>query len=166
MASTEKQTTSSYSHDTARTVPGTPPSAAHPPSINLFVIDLALRLLLFASTLTALVVMVTGKQTEMVIVSPLNPVPVSRIAKFNHSPAFIYLVVAVCIGCLYSILTAFSSLASISKPSPSNKLLFWLAIHDAPTTSKTRSNQTPSSWLDDVTPCVGVNLILVIIRRH
>ncbi|XP_058083814.1 CASP-like protein 1D1 [Magnolia sinica] len=126
MASTDKPST----HDSAKTVPESQPSVHHP-SINLFMIDLSLRLLLFASTVTAIVVMVTSKQTEMVIVSPLIRVPVARAAKFNHSPAFIYFVAALSIACLYSILTLMASFASVSKRSPSNKLLFLLAIKDA-----------------------------------
>nr|DAD33431.1 TPA_asm: hypothetical protein HUJ06_012282 [Nelumbo nucifera] len=53
------------------------------------VLDFSLRFLLFASTLTAVVVMVTSKQTEFIPI-PLLPVParVAKAAKFNHSPAF------------------------------------------------------------------------------
>lgn len=53
------------------------------PPINLLWGDLALRLLLFASTLTGVVVMVTSKQTKLLL-----PFPVTKTAKFNYSPAF------------------------------------------------------------------------------
>ncbi|RWR94108.1 CASP-like protein 1D1 [Cinnamomum micranthum f. kanehirae] len=88
--------------------------------------DLALRLLLFASTLTGVVVMVTSKQTEL-----LFPFPVTKTAKFNYSPAFIYFVVALSVACLYSILTITASIYFILKPSPSNKLLLLLVSVDA-----------------------------------
>ncbi|WOL17827.1 CASP-like protein 1D1 [Canna indica] len=113
MASTDEQT---------KTAPesGYPPRRSPP---NLFGIDFGLRLLVFASAVTALVVLVTSKQTKTI--------PISRDAKFQHSPAFIYLLVALAVTCLYSIVTMFASFFAISSPSPSPKLLFHLILFDA-----------------------------------
>lgn len=55
--------------------------------VNLFGVDFALRLLLLATSLVGIVVMVIGKQTELVPV-PMLQIAVSRDAKFNYSPAF------------------------------------------------------------------------------
>jgi Domain of unknown function (DUF588) len=62
-------------------------SHAGPPP-NYFRVDLILRLLLLASAVSALVVLVTSKQTKR-IPTGLGPVVfVERDAKFNYSPAF------------------------------------------------------------------------------
>lgn len=63
--------------------------ATHAPPSNYFgVVNVVLRFLLFASSLVAVVVMVTSKQTELVpILFPPFRAPV--IAKFNHSPALV-----------------------------------------------------------------------------
>lgn len=50
------------------------------------VVGVALRVLLFATALVALIVMVTSKQTKMIPVAPGLAVPLD--AKFNQSPAF------------------------------------------------------------------------------
>ncbi|KAG1326281.1 putative CASP-like protein 1D2 [Cocos nucifera] len=55
--------------------------------INLFGADLALRFLLLATTLVSLVLMVTSKQTKLVIVPAPFPIPMVTHAKFNDSPA-------------------------------------------------------------------------------
>jgi hypothetical protein len=57
--------------------PPPPPTGEH-----YFAVDLALRVLLFASALTAVLVLVTSNQTKLI------PVLGSRKSKFNHSPAF------------------------------------------------------------------------------
>lgn len=51
-------------------------------SKNYFKVDVVLRVLVFASTLSAIIVLVTSKQTVL----GLSPRPF--VAKFNHSPAF------------------------------------------------------------------------------
>lgn len=61
---------------------------APPPHDYLVVVDLVLRVVLFAAAVTSVVVMVTSKQTKMVTL-PLPPfLTVPRPAKFTHSPAF------------------------------------------------------------------------------
>ncbi|KAF0909317.1 hypothetical protein E2562_034957 [Oryza meyeriana var. granulata] len=94
---------------------------------------LALRALLFSVSLSALVVLVTAKQTVMVpvVLRPpqvvIAPVP----AKFTHSPAFIYLLAALCATCFYSLITAISSLRLLSSSSAcSAKTLFLLILLD------------------------------------
>lgn len=68
--------------------PETRSLATNAPNTNYFpVIDVVLRFLLFASSLVAVVVMVTSKQTELVAV-PGFPFRAPLPAKFNHSPAF------------------------------------------------------------------------------
>ncbi|RLN36246.1 CASP-like protein 1D1 [Panicum miliaceum] len=91
--------------------------------------ELALRALLFAVTLSALVVLATAKQTV------LFPVPVLRAvvpmpAKLSHSPALIYLLVALCVTCLYSLLTALGSLRLISGSASTARTLFILLLLD------------------------------------
>ncbi|CAN6203651.1 unnamed protein product [Urochloa humidicola] len=90
--------------------------------------ELALRSLLFAATLAGLVVLATAKQTVLFPVTlPQLPqvIFVSMPAKFKDSPALIYLLVALCVTCLYSLLTALSSF----KPSTA-KTLFLLLLLD------------------------------------
>ncbi|XP_045831894.1 CASP-like protein 1D2 [Trifolium pratense] len=85
--------------------------------------DLLLRFLLFASSLVAVVVMVTGNQTEYL--------PVPRPAKFRYSPAFVYFVAAFSVSGLYSILTILASLSAIRKTNLKTKLLLHLIFWDA-----------------------------------
>ncbi|KAL4202602.1 hypothetical protein AMTRI_Chr02g264460 [Amborella trichopoda] len=94
----------------------------------LWCLDVGLRLLSFSATLTAVIVMATGKET-ITVVSPLLPFPITQEAKFNQSPSFIYFVVANAVACAYSIFTAVVS--GVSKKSPSDKLLFHLPFFDA-----------------------------------
>lgn len=81
---------------TDKTAASPPKSEAPPPPevaaaakfpFNYSVVDVALRVLLFAATLTSLVVMVTSKQTELVPTPGSPTVRVAAEAKFNHSPA-------------------------------------------------------------------------------
>jgi len=83
--------------------------------------DVVLRVLLFAAAVTAVVVMVTSKQTKAVRLPlpPLFPV-VERSAKFQDSPAFIYFVAALSVAGLYSIISGLVSLLSLLKPSSSS----------------------------------------------
>ncbi|XP_051230918.1 CASP-like protein 1D1 [Lolium perenne] len=83
------------------------------PPAKLRPAELVLRLLLFAASLSGLVVLVTGKQTAIVpvvLTPPFRFGPVA--AEFTNSPALIYLLVALCMTCLYSLLTAASSVKS------------------------------------------------------
>ena len=49
-------------------------------------LDVLLRVLLFATALVSIIVMVISKQTKQIPVAP--GITVTREAKFNHSPAF------------------------------------------------------------------------------
>lgn len=73
MASTDKPDT-----EYGKEVQPPPP----PPTSHYFAVDVALRFLLFASALTAVLVIVTSNETKLV------PGLGTRKAKFNHSPAF------------------------------------------------------------------------------
>ncbi|WCJ23547.1 CASP-like protein 1D1 [Euphorbia peplus] len=96
--------------------------------VDFFAVDVGLRVLLFASTLTALIVIVTAKQTELLPVPGLGFVPLE--AKFSDSPAFIYSLAALCVTCLYSIITTLASLGVLAKPIHATKFLFHYAIFD------------------------------------
>uniref|UniRef100_A0A803Q5A9 CASP-like protein n=1 Tax=Cannabis sativa TaxID=3483 RepID=A0A803Q5A9_CANSA len=99
-----------------------PSSATCTAEATCFKVDVALRVLLFASTVAAIVVLVTSKQTVRA------PLPLS--AKFNHSPAFIYFLVALSIAGLYSLVTTIGSISVILKPEYSSKFLLYYAIFD------------------------------------
>lgn len=85
MASTEMTTTK----DTLKTMPesGDPTSDRPPP--NYFRVHFYLRLLLLASAVSALVVLVTSKETKVIAVlpEPTGAVQITRDAKFNYTPA-------------------------------------------------------------------------------
>ncbi|KAL5541795.1 hypothetical protein UlMin_009505 [Ulmus minor] len=97
-----------------------PPPKAEPSgllsTVNCSVIDVALRVLLFASTLTSIIVLVTSKQTVRA------PLPLQ--AKFQHTPAFIYFLVALSVSGLYGLITTLASISIIKKPEFSTK--YWL----------------------------------------
>lgn len=99
--------------------------ATPPPTkaVDLFAVDVALRFLVFAASLTSVLVIVTSKQTVF-----QGPLPLE--AKFNHSPAFIYFVVALSVAGLYGILTTLASLSVTWKPIFSTKLLLHFAFWD------------------------------------
>ncbi|XP_010904771.1 CASP-like protein 1D1 [Elaeis guineensis] len=126
---TEVTTTTTTS--SGKTIPESgyvPPS----PPPNFFALDFALRLLLLAATVAALVVLVTSKQTIRVATNLPQPFSfATRSAYFKNSPALIYLLVALSVGVLYSIITILSSCFAISRPSPSPKLYFHLIVFDA-----------------------------------
>ncbi|CAA0807131.1 CASP-like protein 1D1 [Striga hermonthica] len=91
--------------------------------------DLVFRFLLFASCVAAVVVMVTGKQSEFVpIIFP--PFLVSRDANFNHSPALIYFVAALSVAGLYAAITTIVSFFAVLKPASYIKLVSHLVIFD------------------------------------
>lgn len=132
MATTEMTTTTTTTTtDSGKAAPEygyAPPS----PPPNFFVIDFALRLLLLASTVSSLVVLATSKQTKIIPTGLPPPFSlVEREAYFKNSPALIYLLVALSVGGLYSIITLLASCFAISNPSPSTKLLFHLIVFDA-----------------------------------
>ncbi|KAG6522880.1 CASP-like protein 1D1 [Zingiber officinale] len=106
--------------------------SARPPSTNLFGVDLALRILLLALSVSALAVLVTSKQSRDFQTGLPPPFAViSRDAKFQQVPALIYLLVALCVAIFYSIVTIFASLSAISSSSPSARILFLLILFDA-----------------------------------
>ncbi|KAJ8766397.1 hypothetical protein K2173_022456 [Erythroxylum novogranatense] len=122
MASTDKPDPEPVKYSTTQ-----PPPLSIPYVTNTFVVDVALRVVLFAATLVALVVMITSKQTKVLVVQGFR-VPVD--AKFDHSPAFVYFVVAMSVACLYSIITGLASFGVISKPAHTSKFLLHFAFWD------------------------------------
>lgn len=66
-----------------------PPSAAAKSAFNYSLVDVVLRALLFAATLTSVVVMATSKETELVTVPGFPSASIRLQAKFNHSPALV-----------------------------------------------------------------------------
>ncbi|XP_042506305.1 CASP-like protein 1D1 [Macadamia integrifolia] len=95
---------------------------------KLIFIDLYLRIILFAASLTAMVVMVTSNQTKHVM-TPSSSFPVPVKAKFNYSPAYIYFVAALSLSTLYSIITGIGSSWVLVKPCSSKELLkFYLLL--------------------------------------
>ncbi|RDX64068.1 hypothetical protein CR513_57420 [Mucuna pruriens] len=119
MASTDKTGDPEYKSSS------TPAPA--PAGVDYFKFDVILRFLLFAASLVAVVVTVTGNQTEYL---PL-PQPVPRPAKFRYSPAFVYFVAAFSVAGLYSIITTLASLFVITKPALKTKFLLHFIIWDA-----------------------------------
>ncbi|KAL6532271.1 CASP-like protein in26 [Orobanche gracilis] len=91
--------------------------------------DVVLRFLLSASCVVAVLVMVTSKQTELVPI-PFPPFLISRDAKFNHSPAFIYFVAALSVAGLYAIITTIISFFALLKPGCYYKVVSHFVIFD------------------------------------
>ncbi|XP_072975765.1 CASP-like protein 1D1 [Typha angustifolia] len=129
MASTEMTSTT----DSGKTLPESGYAAAPTPPPNYFRVDFVLRLVLLAASVSALVVLVTSKQTKSFAtgLQPPFPTSISRDAKFNYSPALIYLLVALAVTVLYSIATIITSCSLISSPAPSTRALFLLILFDA-----------------------------------
>ncbi|GAB4851235.1 hypothetical protein Ancab_030531 [Ancistrocladus abbreviatus] len=119
-------TTTEYQKQEAAAPPAPPP----PAPFGFSGVDVFLRFLLLAAAIVAVVVMVTGKETELVQVAGV-PFPVSLPAKFNYSPAFIYFVAAFSTAGLYAIITILASLSLIRGPVASTKLFLVLAANDA-----------------------------------
>ncbi|KAI9122865.1 hypothetical protein K1719_005754 [Acacia pycnantha] len=95
-----------------------------PASKDYSTFDIILRFLLFASSLVAVVVIATSKQTKTLG-------PIEREANFKHSPAFIYFLVAFSISGLYSILTFLASISFLQKPDLKLKYLLHFLFWDA-----------------------------------
>lgn len=94
MASTDKP---EVAENVAAAEKGAVPAAVPPPELKsetntptsyLAVAEVVLRVLLFATTVTAVVVMVTSKQTEW-IPYPLPPFRIRNSSRFTDSPAFV-----------------------------------------------------------------------------
>ncbi|KAL0738221.1 hypothetical protein Bca4012_014431 [Brassica carinata] len=112
---------------TLDTEKSTVPGGSCTTSKSCWMIQVVLRLFLLAATLTSIVVMVTSKQSKTI---PGFPIP--RHAKFTHSPAFIYFVVALSVACFYSILSTLATVSAFKKPSSCSAILLLnLAIMDA-----------------------------------
>ncbi|PON80266.1 Casparian strip membrane protein [Parasponia andersonii] len=123
MASTDKPDPEQGKEVTPPPKPGSS-SVASLTAASYLSVDVTLRVLLFASTLTAIVVLVTSKQTVR------GRVPIPLVAKFDHSPAFIYFLVALSVAGLYSIITTLASISVILKPEFSTKFLLHFAFWD------------------------------------
>ncbi|KNA24831.1 hypothetical protein SOVF_012170 [Spinacia oleracea] len=104
-----------------------PPAAENGNNKKCGGVDVILRVLLLAASIAAVVVMVTSNQTETV---PTPRGPMRAPAKFHHSPAFIYFVVALSITGVYSIITSIASLSSMRKSKVPAKLFWILLLHD------------------------------------
>ncbi|KAJ4900123.1 CASP-like protein 1D1 [Raphanus sativus] len=112
---------------TLDTEKSTVPGGSCTTSKSCWMVQVVLRLFLFAATLTSIVVMVTSKQTKTI-----PGIPIPREAKFTHSPAFIYFVVALSVACFYSILSTLATVSAFKKPSSCSAILLLnLAIMDA-----------------------------------
>ncbi|XP_076891536.1 CASP-like protein 1 [Bidens hawaiensis] len=96
------------------------------------VIDAVLRLAVLVAGVAAIIIMVTSKQSKLIPL-PFSPTTiVSLDANWNHSPAYIYFVVAFSVAGLYSILTGVSSVLIMKKTGRrSTKLQFCLVILDS-----------------------------------
>ncbi|KAF6990073.1 hypothetical protein CFC21_007322 [Triticum aestivum] len=93
--------------------------------------DLGLRVLLFAVSLSGLVVLVTAKQTEIVPLQRLASAHVRESIVVTYvSPLLRYLLVALCMTSLYSLLTAASSVKSMSSSASCAKGIFVLILLD------------------------------------
>lgn len=93
MASTDKPEVENVAAPEKGAVPATVPppelkSETKTPTSYLAVAEVVLRVLLFATTVTAVVVMVTSKQTEW-IPYPLPPFRIRNSSRFTDSPAFV-----------------------------------------------------------------------------
>ncbi|KAK1417886.1 hypothetical protein QVD17_27021 [Tagetes erecta] len=88
---------------------------------NQVIADVALRALLFVTSLGAIIVLVTSKQSKMIPISPTVAIPLD--ANWNQSPANIYFVAAHCVACLYSIITCASSISVLKKIGTSSEKL-------------------------------------------
>ncbi|GMJ02035.1 CASP-like protein 1D1 [Hibiscus trionum] len=128
MASTDKTAVDSELPPKSEAAP--PEAAATRCPFKYSLVDVALRVLLFAATLISVVVMVTSKQTELVPVPGFPGVRISLQAKFNHSPALVYFVAALSVTGLYSIITTLASVSVVLKHVHSKTLLLVFAFSD------------------------------------
>ncbi|KAL1808759.1 hypothetical protein ACET3Z_025749 [Daucus carota] len=105
-----------------------PTSAPPATSRQAAMAEVALRVLLFVASLTAVVLMVTSKQTELI---PFPPVGlVSNTSRFTDTPAFVYFVAALSTAGLYSIITTLLSISALSKPGYSKILALYIVAMD------------------------------------
>ncbi|XVE82065.1 hypothetical protein DITRI_Ditri15bG0116800 [Diplodiscus trichospermus] len=129
MASTEKPAASPTKSEAPPVAAAASAPAAKCP-FNYSLVDVALRVLVFAAALCSVLVMGTSKQTELVPVPGMPGVTLPVPAKFNHSPAFIYFISALSVTGLYSIITTLASISIIQKPEYAKSFLLVFAFLD------------------------------------
>ncbi|MCL7029547.1 hypothetical protein MKW94_024242 [Papaver nudicaule] len=95
-------------------------------SSKCLLVGMILRGLLFALTLTSVILMLTSKQTEYVL-SLLTRTREFKAAKYSNSPAFIYFVSALWLVCGYSVASMLNTLVC-RKKCASNKFLIQIII--------------------------------------
>ncbi|KAI7748675.1 hypothetical protein M8C21_000324 [Ambrosia artemisiifolia] len=94
------------------------------------VVDMLLRVFLFATAVVSVVVMVTSEETKQIPVAP--GIVISRTAKFSNSPAYVYFVAALSVAALYSLITGVVSILAVMKPGGNSaKLKFHFVILDS-----------------------------------
>ncbi|KAK1390504.1 hypothetical protein POM88_018682 [Heracleum sosnowskyi] len=91
-------------------------------------VEVILRVFLFIGSLTAVVVMVTSKQTELVPFPPIGMVP--NTIRFTDTPAFDYFVAALSTSGLYGIITALLNVSALSKPAYNKVLALYIVAID------------------------------------
>lgn len=125
------ETTTVTAASTTEYEKGVPPPPPPESNCRCYAWDALLRVLLLVASVVAVVVMVTSNQTKLIPVPlPGGPALVPKSAKFHYSPAFIYLVAALSVAGLYSIITGLASLYAVWKPSIPAKCLFFLILTD------------------------------------
>ncbi|KAI3756074.1 hypothetical protein L1987_55887 [Smallanthus sonchifolius] len=88
-----------------------------------------LRVFLFETAVTGVIVMVTSKETKQIPVAP--GVVISKSAKFSYSPAYVYYVTSMSVAVLYSFITSVISVLALMKPGGNSaKLKFYFVILD------------------------------------
>ncbi|KAL7597981.1 hypothetical protein Lser_V15G22584 [Lactuca serriola] len=106
------------------------PPPKHNANSSPVVAVVGLRMFLFTTALVAIIVMVTSKQTKLIPVAPGVAIPLS--AKLNYVPSLIYLVTALSVACLYSIVSSVISVLALMKPGGSStKLQLHFVMIDA-----------------------------------
>ncbi|KAL8121627.1 CASP-like protein 1 [Apium graveolens] len=92
------------------------------------IVEAVFRVFLFIASLTAVVVMVTSKQTELVPFPPLGMVP--NTIRFTDTPAFEYFIAALSASGLYAIITTLLNISAISKPGYNKILALYIVTMD------------------------------------
>ncbi|MBA0856195.1 hypothetical protein Goshw_024530 [Gossypium schwendimanii] len=129
MASTDKTAVPLSSPKSEAAPPSAVAAAAKSP-FNYSLVDVILRVLLFAATLTSVVVMATSKETELVPVPGFPLIRIQLQAKFNDSPALVYFIAALSVTGFYSIISALASLSIVLNPTYSKTFLLFFAFFD------------------------------------
>ncbi|KAI3804638.1 hypothetical protein L1987_26339 [Smallanthus sonchifolius] len=94
------------------------------------VVPTLLRVFLFATAVTGVIVMVTSKETKQIPVAP--GIVISKSAKFSYSPAYVYYVATMSVAALYSFITGMILVLALMKPGGNSaKLEFHLVMLDS-----------------------------------